>query len=82
MLDSTDISSFDNSGLTVTKVSQTDAKFKNIIGDSVYRLSGTGTLTKTISINGLASDNTLAVLFGKQLTPSTDKSYVEVSLSA
>ena len=82
LLDSTDISSFDNSGLTVTKVSQTDAKFKNIIGDSVYRLSGTGTLTKTISINGLASDNTLAVLFGKQLTPSTDKSYVEVSLSA
>lgn len=46
------------------------------------KVSGTGTLTKTISFNGLASDNVLAVLFGKQLTPSNDDSYVEVTLSA
>ena len=78
----TDISSFTNNGLQISKVSQTDNKFKGILGDSVYKVSGTGTLIKTISFNGLASDNTLAVLFGKQLTKTTDDSYVEVTLSA
>ena len=81
LFDSTDISSFDNEGLTITKVNQADEKFKSILGDFVYKVSGTGTLSKTIKVNGLASDNTLAVLFGKQLTPASDDSYVEVSLS-
>ena len=79
---STDISTFENDGLTITKVEQTDDKFKSILGDSVYKVSGTGTLTKTISFNGLASDNVLVVLFGKQLTIATEDSYVEVTLSA
>lgn len=79
---STDISSFVNNGLTVTKVNQSDKKFSKILDDSVYKVSGTGTLTKEIEFNGLASDNTLAILFGKQLTPATSDSYVEVTLSA
>lgn len=82
LFNSTDISSFTNDGLQISKASQDDNKFKGILGDSVYKVSGTGTLTKTISFNGLASDNVLAVLFGKQLTPSNDDSYVEVTLSA
>lgn len=82
LFDSTDISSFENNGLTVTKVNQSDKKFSKILDDSVYKVSGTGTLTKEIEFNGLASDNTLAVLFGKQLTPATSNSYVEVTLSA
>ena len=77
-----DVSSFTKNGVTISKVNVNDTKFKNILNDSVYKVSGTGTLKKTISINGLATDNTLAVLFGKQLTPSTDSSYVEVKLSA
>lgn len=82
LFNSTDISSFTNDGLQISKANQDDDKFKGILGDSVYKVSGTGTLTKTISFNGLASDNVIAVLFGKQLTPSNDDSYVEVTLSA
>ena len=82
LFDLTDISNFANEGLTVTKISQNDDKFKCILDENVYKVSGTGTLSKSISINGLASDNTLAVLFGKQLTPATADSYVEVTLSA
>lgn len=82
LFDLTDISNFTNEGLTVTKISQNDDKFKCILDENVYKVSGTGTLSKSISINGLASDNTLAVLFGKQLTPATADSYVEVTLSA
>lgn len=70
LFNSTDISSFINDGLQISKANQDDDKFKGILGDSVYKVSGTGTLTKTISFNGLASDNVIAVLFGKQLTPS------------
>lgn len=79
---STDISSFMNEGLTITKASTNDGKFSSILGNNVYKISGTGTLTKSIKVNGLASDNTLAVLFGKQLTASNDNSYVEVTLLA
>ena len=77
-----DVSGFTKNGVTISKVNVNDTKFKSILSDSVYKVSGTGTLKKTISINGLATDNTLAVLFGKQLTPATENSYVEVTLSA
>lgn len=79
---STDISSFINEGLNIIKVSTNDSKFSSILGNNVYKISGTGTLTKLIKVNGLASDNTLVVLFGKQLTASNDNSYVEVTLLA
>lgn len=82
LFDSTDLFTFTNNGLKITKVNQSDEKFKGILGDSVYRISGTGSLTKSINYKGLASDNTLAVLFGKQLTKSTNDSYVKVSLIA
>ena len=82
LFSSNDVASFNNNGLVVNKVTQSDDKFAPILGDSVYKISGTGTLTKTIAINGMASDCTLAVLFGKQLTPASDSSYVKVSLFA
>ena len=82
LFSSNDVASFNNNGLVVNKVTQSDDKFALILGDSVYKISGTGTLTKTIAINGMTSDCTLAVLFGKQLTPASDSSYVKVSLFA
>ena len=75
------LSSFNASGVTISKVNVNDPLFNKILGSSTYRITGTGTLTKRINVNGLATDNLMAILFGKQLTAKTDTSYVKVSLS-
>lgn len=82
LLKNNDLSTFDNEGLTLTKVSQSNAIFTKVIEGNVYKVSGTGTLKKTIKITGLATDNTLAILFAKQLTPTSENSYASVSLYA
>lgn len=75
------LASFDRSGVSLVKTSVNDEVFGSILGDSVYKITGTGTLIKKVSVKGLATDNVMAVLFGKQLTPATDTSYVKVILS-
>lgn len=81
LLGSQTLSSFDASGVTLSQVNVNDTRFSQILSSSTYRITGTGTLVKRINVNGLATDNVMAVLFGKQLTAKTDSSYVQVSLT-
>lgn len=82
LLSSSDISLFESDGPTVLEVEQSDSLFKNILGDKAYKIFGSGTLKKTISISGLPTDDALAILFVKQLTPKTETSYVEIALTS
>ena len=76
----TDLTTFTNSGLKVEKVKMDDPIFENVVGEYAYKVTGTGSLKKSIRVHGLATDNILAILFGKQQTPKTDSSYVEVTM--
>ena len=48
---------------------------------TVYKVSGTGRLTYTLSTNGLGSDTITAVIWGKQLSACSNSSKVKVTLT-
>ena len=71
---------FVNDGLVVENYTETNTFYTSFL-NNVYKVTGSGSLEKTITINGLASDNLLLIIFGKMLTSTTDNSYVEVRLN-
>ena len=71
------VSDFSKNGVSVSTANCPDTNFKEILGTSLCRISGTGTLSKTISYNGLATDNITAIIWGKVIQGT-----VQVTLSA
>ena len=77
------INVFNNDNVTLASVSITDVLLDNIMGNTIYRATisgGVGELTYTTPFEGIATDDILLVMWGRQLTPKTDNSYVTVSL--
>ena len=68
---------YTNTGLNVENYIESNA-FYNSFLDNIYKVSGTGRLSKTLLIEGLASDNLSLIVFGKMLSATTDSSYVEI----
>ena len=78
------IDAFNSVNATIQSVSVTDPLFDNIVGNTIYKATasgGTGILSYSIDTNGIAADDITMIIWGKQLTPKTDSSYVEVTLS-
>lgn len=71
---------YTNTGLNVENYIESNA-FYNSFLDNIYKVSGTGRLSKTLLIEGLASDNLSLIVFGKMLSTTTDSSYVEIRLN-
>ncbi len=69
------------SGISTPEKAEVDPLFSGIIEDA-YLVSGTGNLSYSCYIQGLGNDSITAVLWGKQITPYSINSRVEVKLSA
>ena len=70
---------------SITKVYCNNIFFKDILGDTVYKVTGKeyfSSIRYSVDFSGLATDEITAIIWGKQLTPKTDNSYVEVRLLA
>ncbi len=82
---SNDISSFELLNVDIEKTECNDEFFSKILGNSTYKATGTtkySFLYKDEAISGVATDNITAVIWVKQLTPSTDDNFMNISLSA
>lgn len=82
---SNDISSFELRTVNIEKTECTDEFLSKILSDSTYKAIGTtkySFLYKNEPIAGVATDNITAVVWVKQLTPSTDDNFMKISLSA
>lgn len=82
LLPGENINIFTASGITLSAVTCTDSFFSNILGNTIYKATGTGTLSYRINLNGIATDTITAVIWGKQLTPYSPTSNVKVYLYA
>lgn len=78
------VSSYTKTNVGAIRVEYDDEFMANILGSSVYRVTGTandsGVLNKSVSSSGIATDNITAIIWGKQLTPCTDNCYVGARL--
>ncbi|MDE6945932.1 MAG: hypothetical protein K2P14_01985 [Anaeroplasmataceae bacterium] len=81
-LSTPNISNFSKgSGITTSIVSVGDSVLSEVLG-TVYKVSGTGSLSYTIHTKGLGSDTITAVIWGRQKTAYTGSSKVKVTLTA
>lgn len=79
------VANFSRTNVNVSHVDCDVPFFSNILGNTIYRVTGTSNyarLSYSVNISGIATDDIFVVLWGKQLTPKTDISYVKVSVSA
>ena len=79
------IADFDKNGVEVQKVDLKPGFFKNFLKDSVYLTKTTGnggSITFNIPVSGIATDEIFVAIWGRQLSPKTDKAKVEVRLTA
>ncbi len=79
------VADFTKNGVDVQKVDLKPGFFKNFLKESVYltRTTGNGgSLTFNIPVSGIATDEIFVAIWGRQITPKTDKSKVEVRLTA
>ena len=80
-LSSINISNFTKDrGISTSAVTVSDPVLSGVLG-TVYKVSGTGRLTYTLSTNGLGSDTITAVIWGKQLSAYSNSSKVKVTLT-
>lgn len=72
-----------DSGVSVTNpYSVSSSFFNSILGNTVCKISGTGSLSYSVSCQGLATDSIQAIIWGHQLTNYSQDCYVEVTLKA
>ncbi len=79
------VADFVKNGVEVQKVDLKPGFFKIFLKESVYLAKTTGiggSLTFNIPVSGIATDEIFVAIWGRQLTPKTDKSKVEVRLTA
>lgn len=79
------VADFAKNGVDIQKVDLKPGFFKNFLKDSVYLAKTTGnggSLTFNIPVGGIATDEIFVAIWGRQLTPKTDKAKVEVRLTA
>lgn len=81
ILNSLSLESFVKDGIIVNEASSMDSFFKDILGTSVKKYSGVGSLKKTLLMDGIATDNITLIVWGRQLSGYTQNSKVQVSLS-
>ena len=72
-----------DSGVSVTNpYSVSSSFFNSILKNTVCKISGTGSLSYSVSCQGLATDSIQAIIWGHQLTNYSQDCYVEVTLKA
>ena len=79
------VADFAKNGVDVQKVDLKPGLFKNFLKESVYLAKTTGnggSLTFNIPVSGIAADEIFVAIWGRQLTPKTNTSKVEVRLTA
>ena len=85
LLGTTKVSNFVSDNVEVTSVVVSSSTFSPIIGSLATKvtgmINGTSKLSYRINTKGIASDNLMVALLGKQLTNYTDSQYVKVKLT-
>ncbi len=81
ILNSLSLENFIREGVSCNEAENMDSFFENILGSSVKKFFGDGTIKKTITMAGIATDNLTLAVWGRQISSYTQNSAVRVTLS-